>query len=147
MKKLMILIVFIIAVIIFNNKDNEIRVRIIANSNNKEDIEIKEKIKLEVIEFLDSIDGDITDYINNNINDLETELNKIEKCSVTFENHIFMNKAYNDISIDNGEYLTLLIKINEAKGDNWWTTLYPINDLDPTTIKYKSWILERVNEK
>lgn len=147
MKKLIVLIIFIIAMIIFNNKGEEIRVRIIANSNAQEDILIKEKIKLEVIEFIEKIDGDVKEYINNNIKELEIKLNKIDNCIVTFENHIFMNKAYNDISIDNGEYLTLLIKIDEAKGDNWWTTLYPVNDLNPTTIKYKSWILERVNEK
>ena len=143
MKKLIGLII-VIVLFMFINKNDEIRVRIIANSNSKEDLEIKGEIKSKVEEFINTCNEDYTTYIKDNIKYLKDELNEISKCSVSFEKHIFMNKAYNDISLQNEEYMTLLVVIGEGLGDNWWTTLYPLNDLNPTTIKYKSWIKERI---
>lgn len=143
MKKLIGLIIIVILFMLIN-KNDEIRVRIIANSNSEEDLEIKSEIKNKVELFINLCDDDYETYINENIDYLNGELNKISKCSVSFEKHIFMNKAYNDISLQNEEYMTLLVVIGEGLGDNWWTTLYPLNDLNPTTIKYKSWIIERI---
>lgn len=143
MKKLIGLII-VIVLFMFINKNDEIRVRIIANSNSKEDLEIKGEMKSKVEEFINTCNEDYTTYIKDNIKYLKDELNEISKCSVSFEKHIFMNKAYNDISLQNEEYMTLLVVIGEGLGDNWWTTLYPLNDLNPTTIKYKSWIKERI---
>ncbi len=153
-KSILILILFFIFLMIIKNdeKKEEIRIRIISNSNLEEDLILKREIKNFTCVFLEEMINDeknienIKIKIKNNINNLSNELIKLykENISVSFENHFFKNKTYNGKIIEGGNYLTLLIKINNAKGDNWWGTIYPelfsINTEEKIT--YKSYILE-----
>lgn len=129
---LLIIVVFVFIVCIFYDKEQEeIRVRIVPNSDNKEDLFIKEKIKSITICYLkEAYDKDYNTYINNisvTIDDLKDVINKEINAEVliTFDNHTLYNKTYNNNVIKNSNELTLYIEIGEGKGSNWWGTVYP----------------------
>ena len=102
-KLLIILVVFCLVVIFFrfNNKNEEIRVRIIPRDNSIEGIEEKNKVKKVVLCYLENIYCD--DYskmlkeINTSYIDLEEELKEyVPDINVSFSKHTLYNKTYNN---------------------------------------------------
>ena len=118
--------------------DSSIRLRVIPNSNNSKDINIKEQVKdyLEtdiytLLKNTDNIDSART-IINNNIPKLETNIDNIFKenhynlpYEINFGLNYFPEKTYNGKVYAEGEYESLVIYIGEAEGDNWWCVLFP----------------------
>lgn len=150
-KLLIILVVFCLVVIFFrfNNKNEEIRVRIIPRDNSIEGIEEKNKVKKVVLCYLENIYCD--DYskmlkeINTSYIDLEEELKEyVPDINVSFSKHTLYNKTYNNSAVENEEFYTLYIVLGEGKGDNWWGSVYPnyLNIEGDEEIQYKSLILE-----
>lgn len=154
---IIILLLFGLGIGLVNEKKeniNEIRVRVIPNSNSKEDIKIKNEVKEIVVVFLNDLlknEEDIDKIklkIDNNINILRSDLINLygEEIKVSFCEHQFESKVDDGVIINGGKYLTLLVKINEAKGDNWWGTIYPelFKISSSEKIEYKSFILELI---
>ena len=119
----------------YNINNNEIRFRVIANSNSARDILMKEKVvsKLSNILFIKSNDKNkIRENIYNNLNNIENNIDKLFKDNNydktyniryginEFPKKIFMGKEYNE-----GEYESLVIEIGDAKGNNYFCILYP----------------------
>ncbi|MGM9972351.1 MAG: stage II sporulation protein R [Anaeroplasmataceae bacterium] len=157
MKKYMFLLVSILLLVLIvikiNNDNEEIRVRIIPNSNTLEDLKQKEDVKLEIKSYLLTVYDKDRETMINNINNSISELNsdlkeKYNEISVTLENHNFYNKEYNGNVIKNESVLTLLVKIGDYKGDNWWGSIYPtLLDVESTQeVEYKS-ILKEIIDK
>lgn len=126
-----------------SKENKEVRLRILANSNSV----IDQNIKIEVKEYL-------RNYLNNksilllDLNTLEQDLNlnfsnniKVERKKVSYE-----AKTYNNKIIPSGIYDTILITIDEGKGKNFWTLLYPeyfnISFEENCEIEYKSYFYE-----
>ncbi len=118
--------------------DTSIRLRVIPNSNDPYDIHMKEK----VLEYLEKNVYDITKYTNtieearyqisSNIPTIESDINEIftnnsydKYYNVNFGYNYFPEKMYRGIKYQEGYYESLVIKIGEAKGDNWWCVLFP----------------------
>jgi hypothetical protein len=156
MKKILIygVIIFLFSCLFIDNneiKNDEIRLRIIGNSNEENDIYIKEKIKEECFIILkDILDRDSKSY-DLVINDLEENINiireKIEKIysnvEVTLKEETYPLKVNNNNMEYNKKVITLLVKIDKANGDNYYTTLYPeFIQADEEKIIYKSIFLE-----
>lgn len=145
---LLICVVLFLGSLLFNDSDvEEIRIRVVANSNSEEDILLKEEIVAflyENYEFNFDSYSECDEYIKNHLNMISNDLVEIDdKIKVSYQMHNFYNKAYNDIALENGEYLTLLIEIDNATGDNYWGALYGNNVKEDTnTIIYKSFFLE-----
>ena len=119
-KLLIILVVFCLVVIFFrfNNKNEEIRVRIIPRDNSKEGIEEKNKVKKVVLFYLENIYCD--DYskmlkeINTSYIDLEEELKEyVPDINVSFSKHTLYNKTYNNSAVENEEFYTLYVVLGE----------------------------------
>ena len=132
MRKILLMIVIIIFLVcIFYDEQEEIRVRIVPNSDSKEDLEIKEIVKNITVCYLkEAYDNDFNKYkdnINKSINYLKEIIdNKINaEVLITFDNHTLYNKTYNNNVIENSNELTLYIEIGTGKGSNWWGTVYP----------------------
>lgn len=160
MKKLLIIILFVIGVILFNienySNDDAIRFRVISNSNSSKDILMKEMVvnKISKYVFDDYNDKDITrKNIVSNISNIEEEIEKLfnnNNYNMNFEVNYGMNyfpvKKYNGITYKEGEYESLVVSIGEAKGNNYWCILYPplcmIDDNFDEEIKYDFKILE-----
>lgn len=160
MKKLLIIILFIIGVILFNienySNDDAIRFRVISNSNSSKDILMKEMVvnKISKYVFNDYNDKEITrNNIINNISNIEEEIERLfnnNNYNMNFEVNYGMNyfpvKKYNGITYKDGEYESLVVTVGEAKGNNYWCILYPplcmIDDNFDEEIKYDFKILE-----
>lgn len=127
-----------------------IRVRVIANSNSQEDILKKEQIKDYVIYLIEK--NDLNYYnICDNLKILENELiKKYPENSFELE---FLNEK-SDVSLEDQtlkapkEQTTLKIKIDEAKGENYFATLYPnyYNCYDTNKVDLRLFIIDKIKE-
>ena len=139
------IIIFIIYFIISNYisanyviPNEAIRVRIIANSNDQYDQEIKKKVKSivtnDIYHYLNDVDSIASARIKikENISTLNDDINKYFKSinynkayDINFGYNYFPKKIYKGIEYKEGNYESLVVKIGEAKGDNWWCVLFP----------------------
>ena len=119
--------------------DDAIRLRILANSDNEEDQQVKHLVR---------------DEVNSYINELVQYMNDIEEARETIRQHLpqikeivadtlkqlddesdfdveygsnvsFPTKVYDRYVYPAGEYEAVLITIGEGKGANWWCVLFP----------------------
>ena len=121
---LVLLILFGVCFLFFDHED-EIRVRVLSNSDNQEDLLYKE----EVVKYLKEViftNIELSDvFFENNYKKIEEELNqKFDNITVSYKNHTFKNKTYNDSAVANGVYKTLLISIGAGLGSNWWGSIF-----------------------
>lgn len=117
---------------------NIFRLHIIANSDSKEDQELKLKIRDNIISYLNTktkecaTKKEVTKIISDNIYELQKIAIKTIKengydYNVTLEigNFYFPTKYYGNISMPSGNYDALKIKVGDGNGQNWWCSLFP----------------------
>lgn len=119
--------------------DEAIRLRILANSDDESDQDIKHLVRDEVnkeittwVETMTDID-EARDRIQNGIPEIETivdevlhEEGKSRDYQVEYgENVTFPTKVYGDFLYPAGEYEAVLITLGEGEGANWWCVLFP----------------------
>ena len=117
---------------------NVFRLHILANSDSKEDQELKLKVRDNIIEYLKYLNSEpknkseIISLVENNIDKLkEISIDTIRengynyKVDIEIGNFYFPTKYYGNISLPAGNYDAIRIKIGEAKGQNWWCSLFP----------------------
>ncbi|MFD0767686.1 stage II sporulation protein R [Bacillus sp. CGMCC 1.60114] len=116
-----------------------IRLRILANSDSKEDQELKRKVRDEVKVQIDGWVADLKSFedarriIRSRIPELEqTVANTLkregskETFTVQFNKHIkFPTKLYGNFIYPAGEYEAVLVTIGKGEGANWWCVLFP----------------------
>lgn len=138
MKKIIIFFVITLIIILPNQKqkDDVLRIRVIANSNSEYDQKIKNEVsdnlKQELYELLKE-EKDIENarkIIKNNISNLSNNIEKIlenENYSYTinYGYNYFPEKQYKNTTYKEGNYESLLVKLGKAEGDNWWCILFP----------------------
>lgn len=114
------------------------RLHVIANSNSKEDQELKMEVKKSVVEYLEKNLKDEADleetrtWVLENISKIEEtaentvdDMGKAYTVSASVENTYFPDKTYGDCTFPAGEYEALNVRIGSGKGKNWWCVLYP----------------------
>lgn len=114
------------------------RLHVIANSDEKEDQELKLKVRDNVLSYMNKICENVTtkeDAIliaNQHIDEFkEIALNTIHEngydyfVNIRIGNFSFPTKSYGDISLPAGYYDALRVEIGEAKGQNWWCVMFP----------------------
>lgn len=165
MKKILV-ILFIISVIFMLIKNEEtvmipdesIRFRVIANSNDKEDITIKEYLTKKIIDnnkelFESESINDSRQKINNSIDKLNllinntfSELNYNKDYKVNYGINYFPEKKYKGIKYKEGYYESLVVTIGEGKGNNYFCVMYPplclIDESNLDDVEYKFKIIE-----
>jgi len=115
-----------------------IRFHVRANSNSKEDQQLKMGVKEEVILYLKNIlaDSESIDetrkIMTEHIDVLETiAKNYIMEhgcdydVQIKLDKEYFPVKTYGDVTFPKGIYEALVIEIGAAKGNNWWCVIYP----------------------
>ena len=155
MRKLIVIYLFLLILLFTNScskNDEYIRLRIIANSNSSLDINDKTMIK-EVIK--DLFDSKKLDYNSLNIESLRIYLKEeldeelFNKLNISKCISYYPAKAYNNKFIPSGNYETLLIEINEGKGNNFWTLLYPeyfgFEFEESNEIEFRSYFYDRLS--
>ena len=146
MKKILFIIISVIVGILVYNKNDEIiipsdaiRVRIIANSNNINDLYQKQKLKDEIKDDLYNIisnsnsSNEASDLIASNLDNIKRIVNsKTKDAIINYGINYFPKKVYKGVIYPEGEYNSLTITLGSGLGDNWWCVLYPplcmIND-------------------
>lgn len=136
-----------------------IRYRIVANSNN----DLDQYNKLKANEVIFPIINDIMNNSNNiiearkNINKsvplIEKNLDDLNiKYKVSFDQNYFPAKTYLNNTYSEGNYESLVIYLDEAKGDNFWCVMFPplclidINREKIDEVVYKSYAKEIINK-
>lgn len=129
-------------------ESKEIRIRILANSNSYEDIELKYELRDALLDVFYQENIVVSE---NNLYLIEEELNKRIKVDYKIElkETLFPAKVLKNKIMPSGKYLTLLITIGEGLGDNWWSILYPefygVNYEDADEVEYRSFIYDLLN--
>ena len=162
MKKILYILSIIFLLIIFINmknnqtiQDESIRFRIIANSNSLEDQNLKKLIKRELeISLFPLLENSQSIYetrniIHQNKNLIDEILSKYNiDYDINYGINFFPEKEYDDYVYQEGNYESLVIKLGEAKGNNWWCVMYPPlclidqNSNNKEDIEYKLYIKE-----
>lgn len=114
------------------------RLHIIANSNSKEDQDLKLKVRDRILKDFGEYFGGLNDLIA--AKELTGE--NIEKIKKSAKDEIilngydydvdacvtsmyFNNRKYGDFTIPAGKYDALRITIGQAQGKNWWCVMFP----------------------
>ena len=168
MKKIFLILLGLTIIMVYKTNNQElsipndsIRLRVIPNSNDPKDVNIKEKVKsylekdiYNLVKNIDDIDL-ARNIIKSNLTSIETNIDNIfnnnnynQTYRVNYGNNYFPEKTYAGKTYDEGYYESLVIYIGEAKGDNWWCVLFPNFCLvdNKEDITYRSFIKELVNK-
>lgn len=132
--------------------DSVLRLRVIANSNQKEDQELKLSVKNRLCQSLKPLLDTCTSKeeasarIRENMNWIQQEaysiLNELTgssqtECTVQLTGSLFPIRTYGNLTFPPGSYDTLLVTLGEGKGENWWCVLYPsLCFTDETTASF-----------
>ncbi|MGP4038905.1 stage II sporulation protein R [Gracilibacillus sp. D59] len=117
--------------------DEAIRLRILANSDNEKDQEMKHAVRDAVnqevtkwVEEMDDID-EARQLISSRIDDIDqivkdTVAKDPIKYTVEYRKDVeFPTKLYDNYLYPAGEYEAILITLGEAEGSNWWCVVFP----------------------
>lgn len=166
MKKIIIcLLIIFLAVSLANKKsyiipEESIRFRVISNSNNQNDLNMKEKTVKEISNIIQNISKDnIKDTRKSIINNIDNISNKVKTLyseneydkdfKINYGLNDFPEKEYKGIKYKAGKYESLVIEIGESKGNNYWCVLYPplcLIDENTEKTEYKSKVMEIINK-
>ncbi len=142
-KKILIIVgIIIVALFLFTGKE-EMRVRVIANSNMTVDQELKKTIVKEITKEI--IDLNNLDIIKKKVEYIIQANHYSYSVTIKVEKQEFATKYYQTEVIKGGVYDTLVITIGEGAGDNYWSILYPeyfgvgFDDVSTGNVEYKSW--------
>ena len=118
--------------------NNIFRLHIIANSDTEDDQELKLKVRDEIIEYMENLTencetkDEVISLVNENIDEFYNIAQSIisdngynYQINIEIGNFYFPTKVYGNISLPSGFYDALKIEIGEAKGENWWCSLFP----------------------
>ncbi len=114
------------------------RLHVIANSDSKEDQDLKYIVRDNLLSYMNSICKDCKSK-QEAISIVEENKNKFEEIAtntikengysysvkINIGNFEFPTKNYGDISLPAGYYDALRVEIGEAKGQNWWCVMFP----------------------
>ena len=119
-------------------KDEIIRFHIKANSDKEEDQALKLKIRDKILKEMGTRFGESKSLdetraiVENNIDNIKSitkeviaEEGKNFPVEVSLGNKNFPTRKYGNITFPSGEYETLMVKIGEGKGKNWWCVMFP----------------------
>lgn len=166
-----IIILTIIVLTLCNNKKNTIKIpnesirfRVIANSNDEIDQEIKKELTKNVIKELKNINyvsnlDENKKMIKNSLPKLERVLNSSNiikneeiKYKIEFGKNYFPKKEYKGVIYEEGEYDSLVITLGKGTGDNFWCVLFPPlcllegESTNTKNVEYTSYIKEIINK-
>lgn len=148
--KIIFILIVLFSIFIFINAYNYVeaisdnlynsvfRLHVIANSDSKEDQNLKYIVRDNLLNYMNekcknlSSKDNVIQYARNNL----TEIKQIAKntikengynypVTVEIGNFEMPTKKYGDISFPEGYYDALRVKIGKANGQNWWCVMFP----------------------
>lgn len=121
-----------------NIESSVFRLHVIANSDSKEDQDLKYIVRDNILTYINEISKnastkeEVIEIARNNIDTIkqiaqETVYENGYNYSVNIKigNFAFPTKRYGDISLPAGFYDALRVEIGSALGQNWWCVMFP----------------------
>lgn len=166
MKKATIILAIIITILSINKQESikipkeAIRFRVIANSNDKKDQDLKKKVVKDLQKNIATIKytpKDLTssrESIKNSIPKFdETIKNTLQKegisetYSINYGMNYFPEKNYQGVIYEAGDYESLVITLGNGLGENFWCVLFPPlclidQEKQEENVEYTSFIKE-----
>lgn len=137
--------------------EDAIRVRVIANSNSKEDQNLKLEVKDELDKYLyselknvkgvENADKKIKQIIPNVDNIVSKYTSNY---NINYGMNYFPRKEYKSVIYEEGEYKSLVVTLGNGLGDNWWCVLFPplclLEAEESTDVEYHSYVVDTINK-
>lgn len=166
MKKATIILAIIITILSINKQESikipkeAIRFRVIANSNDKKDQDLKKKVVKDLQKNIATIKytpKDLTSSRENIKNSIpkfdETIKNTLQKegisetYSINYGMNYFPEKNYQGVIYEAGDYESLVITLGNGLGENFWCVLFPPlclidQEKQEENVEYTSFIKE-----
>ncbi len=121
-----------------NIEDSVFRLHVLANSDSKEDQNLKYKVRDALIEYMNTISKNVTskEEVISIAKEHEEDFYKIAKdvisqngfsydVNIRIGNFPFPTKQYGDISLPSGNYDAMRVEIGDSLGQNWWCVMFP----------------------
>lgn len=131
-------------------RSDVLRLHVIAASDSEADQTLKLKVRDAILTAgTDIFDGSVdvenaVKKITPKIKTLEETADKVIKenrfdydVAITIDKEYFTTRTYETVTLPAGEYLSLIVKIGEGKGKNWWCVMFPpmcISAADEDTV-------------
>jgi len=137
MKKLTVIILICIAALTasysISQRNSIIRIHILAESDSEEDQSTKLLVRDSVNEYLSPIlsacktKREAEAKINESLADIEqiAEATAQRDVCVTFDEEEYPERTYGDTVYPAGVYKSLIIRIGNGEGHNWWCVAFP----------------------
>lgn len=144
---------------------SSIRFRVIANSNNKKDQQVKKEIITSLSTQIANIENNSTNIINSRekikksipelkyvVNKTIADLNYKNEYSINYGMNYFPEKVYKGVTYPEGEYESLVITLGEGLGENFWCVLFPplclleTEENDKDEVEYSSLVQEIIDK-
>ena len=130
---------FSYATVVFDDiSDSVFRLHIIANSDSKEDQDLKLLVRDNVLKYMKEISTDVSSkeevisLMEDHLDDFKSiAISTIRDNGFDYDVNLrigkfdFPTKTYGDISLPSGMYDALRIEIGNASGQNWWCVMFP----------------------
>lgn len=124
-----------------NIRGSILRLHVLANSDSVEDQTIKLAVRDKILEFGEDIflEASLSNSKENAKTSISQSLDTIRNVAkqvindygekydvvVSVENKYFNTRQYDDVTLPAGLYDSLVVRIGEAEGQNWWCVMYP----------------------
>lgn len=165
MKKIIVIIIAVVIGILLYKKDDfviipneSIRIRIIANSDNIEDLVEKKHLKEQIEDDIYNLTKDAKDIkearelINENLSSIDSIIksNIDVDYDIDYGINYFPKKVYRGVLYEAGNYESLVITLGSGLGENWWCVLFPplclLEENETTSdVEYKLYVSEIIN--
>ena len=119
-------------------KNSVLRLHIRANSDSREDQELKLAIRDRILEQSDTVFDECTDLesaiasAKRNSEEIEEIANSVIKeygydytACVSVGESYFETREYDDFVLPAGNYRSLIVNLGKAQGKNWWCVVFP----------------------
>lgn len=173
MKKIIIILLVLTTIFFISNEENKeiiipkdsIRFRVIANSNSDKDQKHKKLVAknlgedvTNILKTTNSLENSrltLKNNINNFKEDIENTLksnNIDEEYTINYGKNYFPKKTYKGVTYKEGEYESLVVKLGNGQGENFWCVLFPPlcllegEEEETSDIEYKSFVKEVIDK-
>lgn len=136
-----------------------IRFRVIANSNDEIDQEVKMKVKEAIEQEVNKLmleaknSEEAKKLINDNMEHIQQIVNQYTTDNkISFGVNYFPEKEYHGVTYPSGEYESLVITLGNGVGNNWWCVMFPplclleAKNENTDDINYKFYVQEIIEK-
>lgn len=137
-----------------------IRIHITANSSSEKDERVKYEVKDEIVAFLTVLLEDVSsksvaeEKVAKNLSNVcKVADDVLEKQNLSYRSSAKMTneevplRAYDNLTLAEGEYACLNLTLGRGEGDNWWCVVFPtvcFYQKNSGYVEYKSKFLDMI---